>query len=155
MDACHSGAFLGLGHYLCQSCLPRQRAQCMIPTSILHLFMSHLCIRQALSVPPTKRAELLRRNTEGVWQFQVLPSPPFLSLPRRRFKKAVTTTLAVIRLRNLMEKKSNGGEDDAVQPTPITSGQRLVCGRCNRACEFTKAPNIVCRYFSAKFPVHL
>jgi hypothetical protein len=54
-----------------------------------------------------------------------------------------------------MEKKSNGDEDEAVQPTPITSGQRLVCGRCNRACEFTKAPNIVCRYFSAKFPVHV
>jgi len=161
----------------------------MIPTSILHLFVSHLCIHQAFSVTPTKRAELLRRNTEGVWRIPDLPSPPFLSLPRRRFKKAVTTALAVIRLKNLMENKSNGDEDDPVQPTPgtslprrrfrkavtttlavirlkslmekrsngdkddpvqptpSTSGQQLFCGRCKRACDFTKAPNIVCRCF--------
>jgi hypothetical protein len=147
LDACHSGAFLGLGHYLCQRCLPRQRAQCMIPTSILHLFMSHLLIRQALLVPPTKRTELLRRNTEGVWQVQILPSPPFLSLPRRRFKKAIMTTLAVIRLRNLMEKKFNEDEDDVVPPAPSASGQHLFCGRCNRSFESSKVPNIVCCCF--------
>ena len=117
----------------------------MTPTSILHLFVSHLLIRQALSVTTTRRADMLRRNTEGVWQFKVLPSP--LSLGRRRFRKAVTTTLAVIRIKNLMEKKTNGNEDDAVKPTPSTSGQHLFCGRCNRACDFTKAPNIVCCYF--------
>jgi len=110
--------------------------------------MSHLRIRQALSVPPTKRTELLRRNTEDVWRVQILPSPPFLSLPRRRFKKAITTTLAVIRLRNLMEKKSNEeDEDDVVQPTTSTSGQHLLCGRCNRAYDSTKAPKIVCCCF--------
>lgn len=150
MDACYSGSLLDLGHYLCQ-CAPRQRAQCMVPTSTSHLSVSHLHICQAFSASEKKRTEAVRRNTEGVGPFRVPPNPSFLT--RKKFKKAITTTVAVIRFKSLLEKKSkeDEDEDEAVPPTSPT-----VCNRCHRAFDFSKAPEVVCACFPLScFHVHL
>jgi hypothetical protein len=101
-----------------------------------------------------KRTELLRRNTEGVGPFRVPPNPSFLT--RKKFKKAVTTTVAVIRFKNLLEKKSREDEDDAVPSTaPTDQPERPVCSRCHRAFDFSKAPEVVCACFPLScFHVH-
>jgi len=123
VDACHSGALLALGDYVCQ-CTQRQRAQSF-----------------SESMRPKKRTPLPRRKSEGGEMLRVQPSTSFLSLPRRRFKKAITTTLAVIRFKSTLEKKSIEDENDAVPPTP--TGQPQFCTRCHRAFDFSKAPVVI------------
>jgi len=113
------------------------------------LFVSHLRIRQAFSesMRPKKRAELPRRKSEGGEMLRVQPSTSFLSLPRRRFKRAITTTLAVIRFKSSLEKKSKEDENDAVPPTP--TGRPQFCTRCHRAFDFSKAPVVVSGCFTS------
>jgi hypothetical protein len=117
-------------------------------TFVYHLFVPHLCICQALSVNMNKRQEPLRRNTEGVGPFPVPPNPSLLT--RRRFKKAVTTTVAAIRLKKLLERKPDKDDEDVVSPTSPTD-QHRVCNRCHHAFDFSKAPEVVCDCF----PCHL
>ena len=117
----------------------------MIPTSTSHLYIH---IRQAFFVIKKKRTELPRRNTEGVVLSRV---PPFLT--RKKWKKAVTTTVAVIRFRNLLEKKTKEDEDDAVPPTvPTEEPESLVCSCRHRGFDF---PKVVCTCFPLSwFHVH-
>jgi hypothetical protein len=100
---------------------------------------------------------VLRRNTEGVGPFRVPPNPSFLT--RKKFRKAITTTVAVIRLKNLLEKKSkeDEDEDEAVPPTtPADQPEHPVCSRCHRAFDFSKAPEVVCACSPLScFHVHL
>jgi hypothetical protein len=110
--------------------------------------MSHLCICQALSVHMNRRQEPLRRNTEGVGPFRVPPNPSLLT--RNRFKKAVTTTVAAIRLKKLLEKKPDEDHDDAVSPITSTD-QRPICPLCHHAFDFSRAPQVV----RGCFPCHL
>src|SRR5216683_6146502 len=86
---------------------------------------------------PKKRTELPRCNSER----GEMRNTSFLSLPRRRFKRAVTTTLAVIRFKSSLEKKSKEDENDVVPPTPTSQPQ--FCTRCHRAFDFSKAPVVV------------
>jgi hypothetical protein len=106
----------------------------MYDTNFHHLALlaSHIRIRQACNEPmkTNKQAELQRRHTEGVGLLR--------DLPYTKFKRAVTTTRAMIRFKN----KYKPDEDDA-EPTSI--GQLRLCDRCLSA---SKGPNVVCSRFS-------
>jgi hypothetical protein len=100
---------------------------------------------------------VLRRNTEGVGPFRVPPNPSFLT--RKKFKKAITTTVAVVRFKNLLERRFREDEDeDEARPStaPTDQPELPVCNRCHRAFDFSKAPEVVCACFpSSSFHVLL
>jgi hypothetical protein len=146
MDACYSGPLLALNHYRCHFFL-RQRCQCRLcTTSILPLFV-HIYFfrnRQALSVRSESRKKALRRHTEAPGHLLLAYSTAFL---RRRFSSVVTTTLAIIRLKSRVAKRSKSKkcekekEKESRLPTP--NPILVHCSRCNRDHDLSDAPDVV------------
>jgi hypothetical protein len=86
----------------------------------------------------------LRRHTEAPGHLFLAHSTAFL---RRRFSSVVTTTLAIIRLKNRLAKRSKSkkgekekeNESRSPTPTPIL----VHCDRCNRDHDLSDAPDVV------------
>ena len=94
------------------------------------------------------RKKALRRHTEAAGHLFLAHSSAFL---RRRFSSVVTTTLAIIRLKNRLAKRSKSKKSDKAPiqesrsptPTPIL----VHCDLCNRDHDISDAPDVVRVFF--------
>jgi hypothetical protein len=90
------------------------------------------------------RKKALRRHTELAGHLFLVHSSAFI---RRRFSSVVTTTLAIIRLKSRLAKRSNAKkckeapiqESRPPTPTPIL----VHCNLCNRNHDLSDAPDVV------------
>ena len=94
------------------------------------------------------RKKALRRHTEFAGHLWLVHSTAFL---RRRFSSVVTTTLAIIRLKSRLAKRSKsekgekekekGKEKESRPPTPTPI--LVHCNLCNRDHDLSDAPDVV------------
>lgn len=103
------------------------------------------------------RKKALRRHTEAAGHLFLAHSSAFL---RRRFSSVVTTTLAIIRLKRRLAKRSDAKkcekapsqESRPPTPTPIL----VHCNVCNVDHDISDAPDVVRVFFSCILsPSHL
>jgi hypothetical protein len=148
MDACYSGPLLALDYYRCHGFL-RQRHQCRLcylylaPISVLHYFQP-----KALSVTRKKQQNVSRRHTEAAGTLWVAHTTAFF---RRGFASVVTTTLAIIRLKNRLSKRSKSkkskrkeeDEEEEEVSLPPPTVVRVHCDICNRTHDLSNAPDVV------------
>jgi hypothetical protein len=92
-----------------------------------------------------KKQEISRRHTEGVGNLWVAHTTAFF---RRRLGPIVTTTLAVIRLKGRLAKRSKPKkseereeEEESLPPTPTVVLVR--CNICNHTHDLSNAPDVV------------
>lgn len=89
-----------------------------------------------------KRKKVLRRHTEAAGQLLLAHGTAFL---RRRFSSVITATLAIIRLKSLLAKRSKSkeceNEEESRSPTPIPI--LVHCDLCNRDHDISDAPDVV------------
>ena len=86
-----------------------------------------------------------RRHTDAAENLWVAHTTAF---PRRRFASVVTTTLAIIRLKNRLAKRSKSRkneqereEEGSLPPPPTVVLVR--CEICNRTHDLSNAPDVV------------
>ena len=141
MDACYSGPLLALNHYRCH-CFLRRRRQCRFcTTSNLPFIRSHIFRnRQALSATSESRKKALRRHTLAAGQLFLAHSAAFL---RRRFSSVVTTTLAIIRLKSRVAKRSKSEKCEKESRPPTPTPILVHCSLCNRDHDLSDAPDVV------------
>jgi len=127
MDACYSGPLLALDHYRCHGFL-RQR-------------------RQTVSVRRKKQENISRRHTEAAGTLWVAHTTAFF---RRRFASVVTTTLAIIRFKNRLSKRSKSKkrkqeeeEEEEVSLPPTPTVVLVRCEICNRTHDLSNAPDVI------------
>jgi len=96
----------------------------------------------------------LRRHTDAAENPLALHSTAFL----HNFSSVVTTTLAIIRLKNrrakrFKSKKSEDEDEDEPPPTPTPTPVLVHCNICNREHGLSGAPDVVRVLLPFCFPV--
>jgi hypothetical protein len=90
-----------------------------------------------------------RRHTDAAKNLWVAHTTAF---PRRRFASVVTTTLAIIRLKSRLSKRSKSKkskqkeeekEEEEVSLPPTPTVVRVHCDICNRTHDLSNAPDVV------------
>ena len=86
-----------------------------------------------------------RRNTDAAENLWVAHTTAF---PRRRFASVVTTTIAIIRLKNRLAKRSKSRKSEQegegeVSPPPTPTIVLVRCEICNRTHDLSNAPDVV------------
>lgn len=86
------------------------------------------------------RQKALRRHTEAAGHLFLAHTAAFL---RRRFSSVVTTTLAVIRLKSRVAKRSRSEKCEKESRPPTPTPILVHCSLCNRDHDLSDAPDVV------------
>ena len=92
-----------------------------------------------------KQENISRRHTEAAGTLWVAHTTAFF---RRRFASVVTTTLAIIRFKNRLSKRSKSKrkqeeEEEEVSLPPTPTVVLVRCEICNRTHDLSNAPDVV------------